>query len=736
MPHFRFPRTKPAFYSLLLAGVLLGSLTYFSAALAEIPIIAQDDVYGGNSIFDPNLNLVADKGRLEENYQRPETGTHFFLNAYDLFRVSEAQKDKYWNVRPPVWPLWHKGIIGMAGPSENIDRMALQTPDPIFPKVSGPHRLWIRWVRWKNLPAPLNVKISQDGKLVAEQQIGRDVSDNLDPYQAVIVWDPIDCELVEGNPVSVVFEKFPDRRLAGDRIIDAIYLTSNLTYRPVGRTQLPQIEELESWKKGLKAPSPLALWPADSVWNSFGIHDRPEPWNIKGSGAITACRNEIEQMLLRITSLSPKPASYTVTATPLTNAAGETFTTPEVRVATQIQSRRYGWVPAALLRRQNVQLEPFHTTGLWTKVDTHGVPAGSYTTTLSLEGSGTVVKFPITVTVRSLSLDPRSDFWVTVWTEPKEMPAPAELDIYRLMLQDLADHRVNFMQFLNWDEKYAADFQKAGFVAGWKPTEPWAFFQDREAPWQGEPDIPKLKEMLQEVRRYQKAIGFSDKPFVTQFGDEFPLNEHWVQLIGASKKLDPTLKVLMTTYLIDNHDVEIMKGLTDYWMATPDVYRGSSLIETMNRVGATPLLYSPLFYDGMDSTTSWMRLRRMGWFSLDKGIKGMGFYCYNGYNGDPWQDGTGDRYDKSPVQEAAVFPGTLGPVPSPSWESWRESAEDVSLLLQLRERMDDPQTSPEEKESLSLLWRHSMHQINNIETATTFDSVKARIIDALEKTQP
>lgn len=725
-----------ALLAFLSTSALLSPLLTASAVDPKSAGPLQDEPYGGNSIFDPRLNLVTDKDRAQQNYQRPEIGTHFFLNAYDLFRVSEAQKDKYWNVRPPIWPLWHKAIIGMAGPSENIDRMALQTPDPIFPKVSGPHRLWVRWVRWKNLPAPLDVKISQDGKLVAEQQIGRDVSDNLDPFQAVIAWEPVDCELVEGKPVSVVFEKTPDRRLAGDRIIDAIYLTSNLEYRPVGRTQLPQIEELESWKKALKAPGPLALWPADSVWASFGIHDRPEPWDIKGSGAITACRNEIEQMLLRITSLSAKPASYIVTATPLTNAAGETFTTPEVRVATQIQSRRYSWVPAALLRRTSVQLEPFHTTGLWTKINTHGVPAGSYTTTINLEGADTIVKFPITVTVLSLSLDPRSDFWITVWTEPKEMPAPPGLDINRLMLQDISDHRVNFMNFHNWDAKYAEDYKNLGFVAGWRPTEPWAFFQDRVTPWEGTVDAPVLKGMLADVRAYQKKIGFDDKPFVTQFGDEFPLNEHWVNLIGASKKLDPTLKVLMTTYLIDNHDVEVMKGLTDYWMATPDVYRGSSLIETMYKSGATPLIYSPLFYDGMDSTTPWMRLRRMGWFSIDKGIKGMGFYCYNGYNGDSWQDGTGNRYDKCPVQEAAVFPGTLGPVPSPSWESWRESAEDVSLLLQLRDRMENSQTSPEEKESLSLLWRHSMHQINNIENAETFDSVKGRIVDALEKNQP
>lgn len=711
-----------AVYGLAMAGSLyrLASISVGIAILHLAPVIGfaetikseqpiQDEVYSDTYVFDARLNIVTKKTDIRQNYQNPFVGTHYFSNAVDLYGVLEPfMRDHYWTENAAAWPLWKRSVIARAGPSNESTVFSLHNPHDIYPTVSGKHKLWVRWVRWKNLPAPLVVQVKQDDKIVGETKIGTNLDDNLSPFQAVVVWDSVECDLEAGKPTKIQLVKPPDQRLAGDRIVDAIFLTSNLEYRPVGRSQLPDAQTLTKYKADLGIDKPLVFWPKETPWGQFGIHDLPERFQIKDSSSLTACSEEVEQQLVLVTSLSKVPETYAIVSGPLIDEQGLSFRVPEVRVAAQLKTHGYDWVNLPLFRRNSVSLEPFHTTGLWIKFDTRGVPAGNYKSKLALRGKdGTNHELDLNLKVLPVKLDPLSSFWVTVWTEPKEMPAPSGLDINRLMLRDLADHRINLMQFGNWGREYAEDYNKLGFVAGWKPTEPWAYFQDRVDTWNSKEHSAKLRSMIEEVQDYREAIGFAQKPFIIVFGDEFPINEKWMSLYKEAKTMTGDLLTYSNGYTVSREHVAAMKGLIDVWMPTPTRYKDSGLTEAIVQAGAKPLVYMANQYDETNPGRS-LYMRKLGWFSVAKGIEGMGFYCYNGYNGDIWADGSGTRYDKSPLQEAVVYPGTQGPIPTPNWEAWRESAEDVALLYQVRDKINDSSLPAEKRENLRALYESSL----------------------------
>lgn len=716
----------------LLAILHIASASSSIAATSETESRVQDDVFSDTYAFDSRLNIVTKKSDIRQNYQTPFVGTHYYANAVDMFGVLEPfMRDHYWTENASAWPLWQRSVIAKAGPSNEETVFSLHTAEDVLPAVSGKHKLWIRWVRWKNLPAPLIVKVKQGDKVVGEARIGTNLDDNLSPFQGVIVWDSIDCDLEAGKPTSIQLIKTPDLRLAGDRIVDSIYLTSNLEYRPVGRSQLPDAKGLADYKSSLGLEKSLVFWPLKTPWGQFGIHDLPQRFQIQDSSSLTACGEEIEQQLVLITSLSKASDTFAINSGPLLDEQGKSFPAPEVRVAAQLKTHGYDWVNLPLFRRNSVSLEPFHTTGLWIKFDTRGVPEGNYKSKLTLQGKdGTTHVLDLNLKVLPVKLPPLSSFWVTVWTEPKEMPAPAGLDIRRLMLRDIAEHRINLFQFGNWGTEYAKDYNELGFVAGWKPTEPWAYFQDKVETWDPKVHSEKLKSMVKEVQDFREAIGFAEKPFIIQFGDEFPINEKWLSLYKEAKAVSGDLLTFSNGYMVSREHVADMKGLIDVWMPTPTRYKDPDLRDAIVNAGAKPLVYIANQYDETNPGRS-LYMRKLGWFCVAKGIEGMGFYCYNGYNGNTWADGSGTRYDKSPLQETVVYPGTQGPIPTANWEAWRESAEDVALLYQVRDKINDSALSAEKRDELRALYESALNAAVNAHDMSDFDAGKKSLSEAL-----
>jgi len=96
---------------------------------------------------------------------------------------------------------------------------------------------------------------------------------------------------------------------------------------------------------------------------------------------------------------------------------------------------RQAWTPFFLMRRANVTVPPLNTAGVWLTVDTHGVPAGSYTANVKVRGVGAAEHtISLNVRVSSLAPSPKQPVLVDGWTRSHEGEA---------YLRDFVEHGLN-----------------------------------------------------------------------------------------------------------------------------------------------------------------------------------------------------------------------------------------------------------------------------------------------------
>src|SRR5262245_38746075 len=102
---------------------------------------------------------------------------------------------------------------------------------------AGKYRVWVRYVDHRKKTEPFTVKLGQAGKPAVSAELGaKPVVPENDEYQLYwgfsFGWGSFEVELAEGKArIDVVIDK------AGEawRQVDAILITDDLTYTPVGR---------------------------------------------------------------------------------------------------------------------------------------------------------------------------------------------------------------------------------------------------------------------------------------------------------------------------------------------------------------------------------------------------------------------------------------------------------------------------------------------------------------------
>jgi hypothetical protein len=106
---------------------------------------------------------------------------------------------------------------------------------------AGKYRVWVRYVDHRKKTQPFRVLLHQGGKVVSNVEMGvKPVVPPNDEYQLYwgfsFGWGSFDCELAAG-PMSV--DLVIDRAGEAWRQIDALLITDDLTYEPVGREKPP-----------------------------------------------------------------------------------------------------------------------------------------------------------------------------------------------------------------------------------------------------------------------------------------------------------------------------------------------------------------------------------------------------------------------------------------------------------------------------------------------------------------
>lgn len=70
--------------------------------------------------------------------------------------------------------------------------------------------------------------------------------------------------------------------------------------------------------------------------------------------------------------------------------------------------------------------------------------------------------------------------------------------------------------------------------------------------------------------------------------------------------------------------------------------------------------------------------RQMAWTALHFGVDGFGFWAYNTYYGDPWNDFDVGGVDSPDA--AVAYPGVLGPIPARNWDAFGRGVEDYQMV--------------------------------------------------------
>ncbi len=688
----------------------------------------EDNVFSKTHAFHPLLNVVDVRADLAKRQQHPESGTHLFWEAEDFVYIGTLV-DTEWTRRAPAWPVFHPAAFCMAGPNRVCAfRWSIVSPTA-KPAKAGPHRLWIRRVQWRQIAAPLVVRILQGGKVVAQATLGEKV-DDIDPYQARLIWDPMDV-MLKALPLTIEIEKPKDEGVAGDRIVDAVYLTSDLAYEPVGRTQLPSLAILRERAGLVGGGAKLVVWPAEEPWISFGIHDWPTGGELSTQVAIEACQDELEPALVRLTSMVGQPLRLKIAAGPLKDAQGRSYPAPEVRVVGFLNTLRYGWQPLPLLRRRGVGLAPYHTAGLWITVDTHGIPAGSYNSTITLSGDGVAQDIDVQLTVHPIRIPRDPEFWTWVWGGPPA--APAGFDAGAAYLRDIAAHGNNCLHHTKVALNHVNLMKQLGFVSGHARGVNWGFARSRKD-YDSEEYRKVMAEGIAKARQVAEKLGFDEKHFSTLFMDEPPLDDHWFNVHKVGKEIQDDVMVWIDPIDVTPEQAKRFLPVIDFW--APHEFN-LNRPETMRILKSGPgrvTFYNHYTQDATNPVKSWTWFRRMPWHAWEQQLDGCGFYSYFSPDGNPWNDRDG-KADGGAGQYVVVYPGTAGAIPTPQWEAWREGREDRDRLAVLQKAIDDARKRGDDAaaDQAQAVMRWAVDKALNASSPADFSRANQRVIQEILK---
>lgn len=672
-----------------LAALVCSSIHTITAAAtpSATDTTTQDAVFSETHHFDASRNLILPLSDPPTVCSPSTDNTGIFIEAEHLFTTGQYQ-DCEWTVRHVDVPLYHQAAVCLAGPNTIKawpPAFRLITQSPLTPARSGPHRLWIRMVRFLQLPAPLIVRIRQADEVILEQTVN-DTPEQVNRLTAVAAWEYVDVEL-SGQPITIELEKPADTTPAAERIVDCLYLTSNTQCTPIGRRQLPCPDTLRQQAKHLHARGPLVAWQPDNPFVSVDMHDWPTAGQVTDTLHIKACRNERESALLMLTSTTDANAGYRITAGACTGTDGTQYQVPSVRVTAFGDTLRCGWQIHTLFRRPTVHLPAYHSTGLWVTVDTTGMPAGKYQAPITLQSDDTSYASTITVRLEVLpiTLERDNSFLTGVWGGP--VPAPETLDRWELWLEDLAAHGVNYPMVVSArDEllRLREQFHQLGFTG----VNTRGSVNYKTANTEDPAFRKKLQQRLTALVDWREQMGLRADQLSVQFQDE-PFIRRPEVLAGMinvhtlARKYAPSLELQINSIEFDSSLAGKLDGFIDLWIPHEGALNDTPTMDVLYASDARVAMYNHSS-EQLNPDFAWQWTRRSMWNALRHNLAGYCYWCYSHYAGVPWSDRDTTSGKHGPFSSAMAYPGTAGPIPTRAWEAYREARDDADRVLMAR----------------------------------------------------
>ncbi|MDD5438742.1 MAG: DUF4091 domain-containing protein [Candidatus Omnitrophica bacterium] len=419
------------------------------------------------------------------------------------------------------------------------------------------------------------------------------------------------------------------------------------------------------------------------------------------------------------------------------------------------------------------------TCPLWITVTvSEECPPGTYKGDIIIAADGKKVSKGISIIVHKARLPGKRNLWITNWVVMHKLVEYLKCEYWseehwryiENIARDLGAHRQNmvftptmglidfareggklkigfdrFDRWVNLFDKYGAADLIEGTHLCYREGHKWdaneLVFNDvhiRNPERTGSDNIIRAKagsdtckkfiaEFFPILKRHLAGKGWLKK-YVQHIADEPNKTTlaSWQSFAGYFRGIAPGIKVIDAVMTKD------LTGLVDIWVPLLDHYDNErDFFRSRQKLGEDVWFYTCLIprghYPNRLVDFSLLKVRLLHWINFCYGITGYLHWGYNWWTDKPFSDvefPVGNNACLPAGDNAIVYPGTTGVLPSIRWEIMRKGIEDYELLLKLRKHREDKSF---------LIAREAVPEIRApIKDAGRFYDVRSRVITELD----
>ena len=318
------------------------------------------------------------------------------------------------------------------------------------------------------------------------------------------------------------------------------------------------------------------------------------------------------------------------------------------------------------------------------------------------------------------------EFRTFVWGGPPE--APEGFDAKAAYLRDIAAHGNNCLYHTELALDHADLVKKLGFVSGLSRSVDWGFSSTRKD-YDSEEYRKVMAESIAKAKEAADALGFDEKHFSTMLMDEPALDDHWFNAHKVAKEVDAGVMIWVDPVIVTPEQARRFLPVIDHWMPHEMNLSRPESIKILKSGKGRVEFYNHFTQDAANPAKSWTWFRRMPWRAWEHQLDGCAFYCYHCPYGNGWVH----RPNNVGMYYAVVYSGTVGPIPSPNWEAWREGREDRDRLAVLQAAIDQARKQGDDdaadRAKAAMEW--AVNQAVNASSPADYREANKRIIQAI-----
>lgn len=453
-----------------------------------------------------------------------------------------------------------------------------------------------------------------------------------------------------------------------------------------------------------KAKSAVTLWPAQpTLWS----HDTSPFARPASEDAVKLHADmmigEFEPVAFNVSNNTAEPMQVTVRVADLGSWPAASI---DKRIATHVVGSGFLFFDDALtpFGDEAVTIPAGMTRQVWLILNSKGVAAGDYTTTVTVKAAGKTRTIPLTATVYPVEMPAQPQYLSSTWgyftwkpAKGFEKQAAAEME--RSYETAYSLHQV----YMPWPEvdpqtkklirPIKVGFEKFDEMLAYRPyVKMWLLWpglefgfmslnyrQATDMPAIGTPAHNEIfKEWVRQIRDHMKAKGFSNDQWAFYWVDE-PGDESFLKYVvpasKMAKEVDPSI-LIWEDHQISLKMLEAYPAAIDIHCCPLNYYRSNPKILAHTLAEKHPGWQYLCASSKANDPHRYYRLHHLA--SVELGLDGAGMWVW-GDDGGQFND-----YDGPYPSYGMVYATDNGPITGKRREAWREGVEDVELFRRLR----------------------------------------------------